>query len=83
MKPFNFDKALAGHPLITYGGQKIIDFKYDPQKKGYCIEALIEGNEQYSSYFKDGTRTWFDDDEPHYKDLFMDDDEGNKKDKII
>lgn len=67
MKPFNLEKALAGDPVVTRGGQKITEIRYFNKRDKYKLLALSE----------DGDLLAYDDKgifchqtQPHY-DLFM------------
>ena len=70
MKPFNLDKALAGEPVVTRDGQKIIEihyFKYVKTK--FPLVVHIENNSSVDHYTINGK--WTEDFENENLDLFM------------
>jgi|GEM_PF-1386944 len=75
MKPFDLEKALAGHPLVTRDGRKVLDFHYFKVMTKYIfpIYAAIEsiGNDPYFSQFRiDGSALR--NEEESSLDLFLD-----------
>ena len=43
MKPFDLEKAIAGHPLVTRDGRKVLDFHYFKAAEiEFPIYALLE-----------------------------------------
>ena len=70
MKPFNLQKALAGEPVVTRDGQKIIEihyFKYVKTK--FPLVVHIENNSSVDHYTINGK--WTEDFENEELDLFM------------
>jgi hypothetical protein len=70
MKPFDLEKALAGEPVVTRDGQKIIDihyFKYVKTK--FPLVVHIENNSSVDHYTIKGK--WTEDFENEELDLFM------------
>jgi hypothetical protein len=43
MKPFDLEKALAGEPVVTKDGDKVIELKHYPSasQDDYCISGII------------------------------------------
>jgi hypothetical protein len=71
MKPFDLEKALAGEPVVTRDGQKIIEihyFKYVKTK--FPLVVHIENNSSVDHYTIKGK--WTDDFVNEELDLFMD-----------
>lgn len=58
MKPFDLEKALAGHPLSTRDGRKVLDFHYFKDAyQDYKIYGLVENADKSNfleSYSIDG-----------------------------
>lgn len=73
MKPFNLEEAIAGKPLITRNGRKVLKFHYfDLEGMDECIIALIEGFKSIYVFHKNGR--YFKDEED-INDLCMDEPE--------
>lgn len=69
-KPFDLQKALAGEPVITRSGKKIVDiyhFKYSGST--FSVLATIEGSNSEACYTVDGKYHLLD--AEHKNDLFM------------
>lgn len=49
-KPFDIQEALAGHPVVTRDGRKVIRIAHFPEAKGYPVLALID-KEYYALTF--------------------------------
>jgi len=43
-KDFDLQRAIAGDPIITRDGRKVLQFSYFPKCPGYKIVVHIEGN---------------------------------------
>jgi len=70
MKPFNLEKALAGEPVVTRDGRKIIDlYHFKDVKTKFSLVVLIENNSSVDHYTTKGT--WTEDFENQELDLFM------------
>lgn len=57
MKPFNLERALAGDPVITRDGRKVLkvlDGRHPKVNQYYQIFALIEGDLVYTTYSVSG-----------------------------
>lgn len=58
MKDFNLEKAIAGAPLVTRDGRKVLEFKYFTQAfegTRYPVFVILEhGGEEVLSYTKQG-----------------------------
>jgi hypothetical protein len=66
--PFNLERALAGDPIVTRDGRKVLQIAYFPiAAKDNQIVALIEHNEYLSHYHRDGSYY----SEKSAEDLFM------------
>ena len=56
MKPFDLQKALAGHPVVTKGGRKVIRLAHFPEAKPeYRLQVLLHGDDATTDYREDGT----------------------------
>jgi hypothetical protein len=65
--PFDLEKALAGHPLVTRSGEDATEMKRRIGYYTYTLSALIGGIERF---FTDGGR-WFSAKEEKALDLFL------------
>lgn len=56
MKPFNLEEALAGKPVVTKSGQKVIELHYFKgiDSKYECIIAQIEGYVSLERFYING-----------------------------
>lgn len=75
MKPFDLQKAIDGHPLVTRDGQKILEIKVfgtvtEPMK--YKFVVYIENDDKFTAYGEDGR---YDYPREHPLDLFFYEDE--------
>ena len=71
MKPFDLQKALAGEPVVTRDGHKVIDIHYFEKVTGpYSIAAYVEGDDEFQMFTKKGN--FQSRGETHFFDLFMD-----------
>lgn len=69
MKPFDIEKAKAGHPVCTRDGRKARIICFDVKGDGYPIIALIdEGESEYTRYYNKKGKT---EDYPDGYDLMM------------
>ena len=68
MKPFNIEKALAGDPVITRDGTKVLSIAYCKGALNPVI-ALILGNEYVTTHDPDGE--YLNRGKEHKFDLFM------------
>lgn len=58
MKEFNLEEAIAGKPIVTRDGKKVLDFHYFEDvnlKIHHPITVLIEGSIRLDSYTRKGT----------------------------
>jgi hypothetical protein len=70
MKPFNLDKALAGEPVVTRDGRKVLDlYHFKDVKTKFSLVVFISGNSSVDHYTIHGT--WTEDFENQELDLFM------------
>lgn len=56
MKPFNLEKALAGHPICTKSGlpARILTSDFKGQDRSLVVAVLIKGCEYIQYYYKNG-----------------------------
>jgi hypothetical protein len=54
MKPFSLKHALAGAPVVTKDGRKVIYVTKLEQVKDYPVVGLIEGTESIARWTEDG-----------------------------
>lgn len=54
MKPFNLEKAIAGHPLQFRSGCQCFFVAYVPEAKPHCQLVIRTTNGQITYRFKDG-----------------------------
>jgi len=70
MKPFNLEEALAGKPVVTREGRKVLQlhcFK-NISKENECISVIIEGYNSIRNLYENGRYLETQD---HPNDLFM------------
>lgn len=67
--PFNLQDALAGDPVITRDGRKVLQIAQFPEAKTFKLVAFIEGNTAVTLYMADGRYNVVDINSP--LDLFM------------
>jgi hypothetical protein len=70
-KPFDLQKALSGHQVVSKGGAKVIQIAYFPTAEllGFRLQVLLEGQRYPLSYSEEGKCYGYDDRSPY--DLFM------------
>jgi len=68
LKPFDLEKALAGEPVVTRNGLKVIEINCFQQKTDYPVRALFESGST-NAYTKNG-KVYLEGDDNNY-DLFM------------
>jgi hypothetical protein len=74
LKEFNLERALAGDPVVTKDGRKILDihlFTDALEKVAYPIYALVDENERYSKRIESFTKYGAYSFEQNDFDLFM------------
>lgn len=54
VKPFDLHKALAGHPVVTRNGRKIIRIAHFPEATMYPVSALIDGEDRAFTFTESG-----------------------------
>lgn len=54
MKEFNLEEALAGKPVITRAGKKVLEIMEFKQNITFPVLAIIEGKNSAESYTKEG-----------------------------
>jgi len=70
-KPFDLDKARAGHPLVARNGSLGKFIAYIPEcKQGYRVLALIAGHDEPTMHYDDGS-VWGEEGNPSEHDLFL------------
>ncbi len=68
-KPFNLERALAGDPVVTRDGRKVLWIAHcSPAKREYQVQALVEGIAYPLSLNADGRYNCYDE---YRHDLFM------------
>jgi hypothetical protein len=57
-KPFSLEKALAGHPVVTSDGRRVIQMAYFPAcpMKEFALQVLIDGENYPLAYREDGKK---------------------------
>ncbi len=54
MKPFNLERALAGDPVVTGDGRKVLELHLFKTLHRFPIVAFVEGDFGLSTYTQDG-----------------------------
>jgi len=71
MREFNLERALAGDPVVTGSGIKIVKIANSGLSIKYPLAVWLEGREDCYSYNKDGRYIYNSDFESSDSDLFM------------
>lgn len=72
MKPFDLERALAGDPVVTRGGKKVLELHYFKNiKLNYPLVAVVEEQELLMAYTEKGIYVGYKDNIESENDLFM------------
>ena len=69
LKPFNLQEALAGKPVVTRDGRKVVRIAHFPESKQYTVAGLLKGEDSPRTFMDTGKYvSW---EEEKDTDLFM------------